>query len=92
MQKHVNKDVMERVLNNIASSANEVALLTADLIKFPTVNPPGEAYQPCAEFIGARLAKRGFEIQYIRADGAPGDTDRFPRINIIARYEGGMPG
>ena len=83
---------MERVLNNIASSANEVALLTADLIKFPTVNPPGEAYQPCAEFIGARLAKRGFEIQYIRADGAPGDTDRFPRINIIARYEGGMPG
>ena len=84
--------MIDEVLKNIAAHEDDVAALTADLIRFPTVNPPGEAYQPCAEYIGNRLAKRGFEIQYIRADGAPGDTDRFPRVNIIARYEGGRPG
>ena len=84
--------MIDEVIKNIAAHEDDVAALTADLIRFPTVNPPGEAYQPCAEYIGNRLAKRGFAIQYIRAEGAPGDSDRFPRVNIIARYEGGKPG
>ncbi len=83
---------METVIKRISDSAEELAVLTAELIRFPTINPPGDAYQPCAEYIGNRLAKRGFQVQFIRADGAPGDTDRFPRINVIARYEGGLPG
>lgn len=83
---------MEQVLKQIKASAEEVAALTADLIRFPTVNPPGDAYQPCVEFIGNRLKARGFEIQYIRAKDAPGDTDQYPRTNIIAHIEGGLPG
>jgi succinyl-diaminopimelate desuccinylase len=66
--------------------------LTRALIRFPTVNPPGEAYGPCAEFIGERLRARGFKIDYVRASGTPGDTDRHPRINVIARRESGRAG
>ncbi len=65
--------------------------LTAELIRFPTINPPGEAYAACAEFLGRRLAKSGFEVRYVRGEGAPGDSDRYPRTNVIARREGRGP-
>ncbi|ESX74147.1 acetylornithine deacetylase/succinyl-diaminopimelate desuccinylase family protein [Mesorhizobium sp. M0027] len=82
----------ERLLKAIDDRADDLVALAADLIRFPTINPPGEAYQPCAEFIGARLKKRGFEIEFIRADGTPGDTDRYPRVNVVARFDGRAPG
>ncbi|UVK52364.1 acetylornithine deacetylase/succinyl-diaminopimelate desuccinylase family protein [Mesorhizobium sp. AR02] len=82
----------ERLLKAIDDRRDDVVALTTDLIRFPTINPPGEAYRPCAEFIGARLKKRGFEIEFIRAEGTPGDTDRYPRVNVVARFDGRSPG
>jgi len=82
----------ERLLKTIDDRRDDVAALTADLIRFPTINPPGEAYRPCAEYLGARLKKRGFEIEFIRAEGTPGDTDRYPRINVVARFDGRSSG
>src|SRR3981189_1060339 len=66
--------------------------LAQALIRFPTVNPPGEAYRPCAEFIGERLRARGFTVEYVHAAGTPGDSERSPRINVIARRAGAAPG
>jgi succinyl-diaminopimelate desuccinylase len=66
--------------------------LTRALIRFPTVNPPGEAYRPCAEFIGERLRARGFTVEYVHAAGTPGDSEQYPRINVIARRAGAAPG
>lgn len=82
----------EKFLQIIDGSAEEIAALTAELIRFPTVNPPGEAYGPCAEFLGRRMARSGFDIAYIRGEGAPGDTDRYPRVNVVCRREGRSPG
>src|SRR5580692_11373645 len=82
----------ESLLEDIESRREELVELTRDLIRFPTVNPPGEAYRPCAEFIGRRLEARGFTVEYVRATGTPGDTDRYPRINVVARREGARPG
>jgi len=84
----MNEDLKRRV----ESKRDEVAELTAALIRFPTVNPPGEAYLPCAEFIGDRLRRRDFAVEYVRAEGSPGDTDRYPRWNVICRREGRSPG
>jgi succinyl-diaminopimelate desuccinylase len=78
----------EQLLRAIDSQVDELVALTIDLIRFPTVNPPGEAYGPCAEYIARRLKKRGFETQFVRGEGAPGDTDRYPRTNVVARFEG----
>jgi succinyl-diaminopimelate desuccinylase len=76
----------------IEARTDELVALTQALIRFPTVNPPGEAYRPCAEFLGRRLEARGFQVDYVRAEGAPGDSDAHPRINLVARWESGRPG
>jgi len=83
---------MDEVLALIAAREDELVDLTRALIRIPTVNPPGDAYAPCAELIGERLRKRGFEVAYLRAEGAPGDSATYPRINVIARRESGRPG
>jgi succinyl-diaminopimelate desuccinylase len=83
---------IESVLREIEAREDQIVALAQDLIRFPTVNPPGEAYQPCAEYLGNRLARRGFQVEYIRAEGAPGDSDKYPRINVVARREGKSKG
>ena len=82
----------DAVFAAIDARTDDLVALTQDLIRFPTVNPPGADYQACAEFIGRRLASRGFRIDYVRAVGTPGDNDRHPRVNMIARREGSQPG
>lgn len=82
----------EKLRQAIESKTDELVALTQDLIRFPTINPPGEAYTPCAEYIGRRLEKRGFAIEYVRGEGTPGDSDRYPRTNVVARIEGTRPG
>jgi succinyl-diaminopimelate desuccinylase len=82
----------QRLSKAVAERAEELVALTVDLIRFPTINPPGEAYAPCAEYLAHRLAARGFETRLIRGEGAPGDSDRYPRTNVVARREGLGPG
>jgi succinyl-diaminopimelate desuccinylase len=84
--------MIERFARAIEDRTDDLVSLTVDLIRFPTVNPPGEAYTPCAEYIARRLARLGFQTKLIRGEGAPGDTDRYPRTNVVARLEGKGPG
>jgi succinyl-diaminopimelate desuccinylase len=82
----------DSLLARLEGKRAEIVALTRDLVRIPTVNPPGDAYGPCAELIGERLRRRGFQVRYVRGEGAPGDSDRYPRINVVARWEGGRPG
>ena len=83
---------LDQLFEAIEAREDELVQLTRDLIRFPTVNPPGDHYRPCAEFLGERLRRRGFQVAYVRAEGAPGDSDALPRTNVIARREGSRPG
>ena len=62
------------------------------MIAIPTVNPPGENYDAICDFLDQRLSGSGFETEWVRAEGAPGDSDAFPRWNIVARREGAPGG
>ena len=86
------RDPTEILFKTIDERRNELVELTRALIRFPTVNPPGEGYGACAHFIGDRLRGRGFTVEYVHAEGTPGDSERHPRINVIARREGSAPG
>ena len=80
------------ILDRLDGKREEIVALTQELVRVPTVNPPGDAYGPCAELVGERLRRRGFEVRYLRAEGTPGDSDRLPRLNVVARREGARPG
>lgn len=85
-------DVIDKIHQRINGLKDDLIDLTVELIRIPTTNPPGENYTECAEFVGNWLKKRGFEVEYIRGLDTPGDSDKFPRTNIIARLEGKRPG
>ena len=76
----------------VSQRREELVALTRDLVRFPTVNPPGDAYAPCCEHISRWLAARGYDARLIRASGTPGDSDGHPRVNVVGRREGRGPG
>ncbi len=76
----------------IEARRDELVALTQDLIRIPTLNPPGEAYLEICEYLAGRLRARNFDIQMVRAHGTPGDSERYPRWNVVARREGRGPG
>ena len=84
--------MLEALFARIDGQRDALVELTRELVQIPTINPPGDAYRACARLLGNRLGHAGFEVSYQRAEGALGDSERYPRINVIARYEGREPG
>ena len=85
-------DAGARLDAEIGARREELVALTLDLVRLPTVNPPGRGYRELCELLAARLRRRGFAIDLVRAEGALGDSDRYPRWNLVARREGAGPG
>ena len=79
-------------LGEIDSRRDDLISLTQELIRIPTLNPPGENYREICEFLSKRLQKSGFGIELVRAKGTPGDSDKYPRWNVVARREGAHRG
>ncbi len=71
---------------------DDLVALTQDLIRIPTLNPPGDCYRDCCDTLRKRLEGHGFRVELIRAEGAPGDSDAYPRWNVIGRREGRQAG
>jgi succinyl-diaminopimelate desuccinylase len=82
---------VDRVLSAIDGAWGEIAEFTSDLIRIPTVNPPGEAYEDCARCIGDRLARLAFDVEYFAAEGRPEHTPAHPRINVVGSRRGALP-
>ncbi len=82
----------DRLTAEVDARRDDLVALTQALVRIPTVNPPGRDYRAICELLEARLAPSGFACEMVRATGAPGDSDRWPRWNIVARREGARPG
>src|SRR5882757_8652299 len=80
---------IDRILEEVDRATDEIVQFTADLVRIPTVNPPGEEYDACAHFLGDFLQQRGFGIEYVAAEGRPEHTARYPRVNVIGSRRGG---
>ena len=76
----------------IDSARDDLVALTQDMIRIPTLNPPGEHYRDICELLANRLRGTGFDVELIRATGTPGDSDTYPRWNVLARHEGKRSG
>lgn len=84
--------LQSRLSDRIDAARDDLVALTQDLIRIPTLNPPGDNYLEICEFLARRLKGTGFEVDFIRATGTPGDSERYPRWNLIARREGTQAG
>src|SRR6056297_1697445 len=82
----------ERLREEIGARRDDLVELTQELIRIPTLNPPGANYREICDYLDRRLLRAGFHTELIRAEGAIGDSDKHPRWNIVARREGKAPG
>jgi succinyl-diaminopimelate desuccinylase len=85
-------DVKERVLRAVDDLADEVVAFTSELVRIPTVNPPGEGYEECARLIGDRLKRGGLTVEYLPAEGRPEHTKSHPRLNVVGTRPGKAKG
>ena len=85
-------DLDQAIAAEIAARRDDLIALTQDLIRIPTLNPPGRNYREICDYLAARLERAGFAVEMVRATGALADSDRHPRWNLVARAEGARPG
>jgi len=78
----------EKILRAVDELGDEAVAFAAEMVRIPTVNPPGEAYDDCARLIGDRLARGGFAVEYLDAEGSPEHTAAHPRVNVVGTREG----
>ena len=76
----------------IDARRDDLVALTQDLIRIPTVNPPGNNYREVCDYLAKRLKKNGYTVEMIRAEGAVGDIDKYPHWTLLPRREGKAPG
>jgi succinyl-diaminopimelate desuccinylase len=83
---------VDHVLVEIDRARDEIVDFASRLVRVPTVNPPGEAYETCAGVIGDQLRANGAEVQLLPATGRAEHTAEHPRINVVGRHEGSSNG
>ena len=78
----------ERLRASAEALRPECEAFLQELVRIPTVNPPGDRYEDCARLIGDRLAALGYAVQYVRPRAA---REGPPRVNVVGRLEGAEP-
>src|SRR5450759_2863127 len=79
---------IERILAEIDRAADEIVQFTVDLVRIPTVNPPGDEYEACVRFLGRHLERSGHVVEFIIAEGRPEHSRRYPRVNVVGARRG----
>lgn len=82
----------DRIVAEIDRAADEIVDFAARLVRIPTVNPPGDAYDVCAREIGDQLRAHGADVRLLPAIGRHEHTERYPRINVMGRHHGSSTG
>lgn len=79
------------VLDEVGRLTDEMVTFTQELVRIPTVNPPGDCYIACADLIERRLTEFGYAVESLAAEGLPENTPERPRINVIGTLGVGSP-
>jgi succinyl-diaminopimelate desuccinylase len=74
-----------KVASRVDELAEEMIEWLGDLVRIPTINPPGENYRDCAQLIGDKLTEFGYDTCFIEAIGRPECSPEHPRVNVIGR-------
>ena len=77
------------ILAQVTARRQELIGLAQDLIRIPTLNPPGREYRRICDYLGERMLAQGWQVELLRATGSPGDSEAYPRWNMVARMSRG---
>lgn len=86
--------MVEIDLQSAVARVQEYAIdLTCELIRIPTVNPPGRHYDRCATFLANELQKLGLEVDLVpvpedRLETLAPHGEKLPRISVLGRLRG----
>jgi len=83
--------IEERVLDAVEALGDEMVAFTQDLVRIPTVNPPGECYTQCAGVIADKLRTFGYAVEIVPAEGLPEHSEHYPRLNVVGVLNPGGP-
>src|SRR5277367_3937592 len=89
--QELSSKVQDSVRRSVDEIAGEMISFLQDLVRVPSINPPGENYVAGAELIGRKLKQFGYETHYIAAEGLAEHTAKHPRLNVLGRMEGTTP-
>jgi len=81
-----------RVLARVDEMSDELCEFLAQMIRIPTVNPPGENYAECAALVEERLLSFGYETTRLAVIESPAHRARHPRVNVVGRFARCGPG
>jgi succinyl-diaminopimelate desuccinylase len=75
----------DRILDAVEAARDEIVACAVDLVRVPTVNPPGNEYAACAEVVARWLRACQFDVSYHVAVGRPEHSAAYPRVNVVGR-------
>jgi succinyl-diaminopimelate desuccinylase len=84
----ISAKVQDSICSGIDRIQDEMISFLQDLVRVPTINPPGEYYREGAELIGDQLKSFGYDTSYITAEGLKEHTAEHPRVNVFGRMKG----
>jgi succinyl-diaminopimelate desuccinylase len=78
------------LLETVDEMREEIVELTAEFVKIPTVNPPGENYPKFTDFYAKRAEELGLDVQVIRIPKERVEEMGYtlPRTNAVATLKG----
>ncbi len=81
----------QRIVEQVDVLREDMVSFLRDLIRIPSINPPGDEYLPCARLVGDVLKSLGFETRYVTAKDHPDHSAERPRVNVVGRLPGVSP-
>lgn len=71
----------EELRKKISEWREEVVAVLSDLISFPTINPPGESYKECVDYLAAKLKSWGIENRLVTVPNG-----NYPRFSLLGEH------
>ena len=79
------------VLRMVDALSDEMVAFTREMVRIPSLNPPGECYTQCAQLIANKLSQLGYAVEALPAQGLTEHSAQYPRPNIIGVLKRGGP-
>ncbi len=86
MEETLTSRAVDGVLHRVERHFDELLDFARELVRIPSVNPPGSCYLECADVIDVRLQEWGLQVQRLEAPGRPG------RPNVLGDLIMARPG